>query len=239
MGLFGTSSAEREHVVTTVRSLGTTSVAGLAAALSISERKAVKLLRETFLHGPRGLTWDVATRTVSFGQKEPNRSAGYAVAAAPAEQRDESAPFSSPLVPSPMAAIPSLVAQVPSPPVPPVLRTGTLTPRLRAPNCVRCRVGMVATEVEGQYCCPQCGRFDHGMAIPDSIVSQAESSGLNARPVPDQRSQEMFAAWATGRPITCPQCHQPLRHHGVGTYRCPTCGRQVMFSATGAVVATA
>lgn len=239
MALFGSSFTEREHVVTTVRSLGTTSVAGLAAALSISERRAVKLLRETFRHGPRGLVWDVSTRTVSFGIRSADRSAGYGVAAAPAEIPLDSLEAMDSRSPTPMAAIPSLVAQVPTPPVPAVLRSSSLTSRLRPPNCVHCKVGMVATEVEGQYCCPQCGRFDRGGATSSTSPAPAPAAEVPARPAPDQRTQEMFAAWAIGKPIPCPQCRQPLRHHGVGAYRCPTCGREIAFSAKGATVANA
>jgi predicted RNA-binding Zn-ribbon protein involved in translation (DUF1610 family) len=239
MALFGSSFAEREHVVTTIRSLGTTSVAGLAAALSISERRAVKLLRETFRHGPRGLVWDVSTRTVSFGMRGVDRSAGYSVAAAPAEFPVESLEQGMPRSPPPMAAIPSLVAQVPSPPVPAVLRSSTHTSRLRPTTCVRCKVGMVATEVEGQYCCPQCGRFDHGAAAPTGSSAPVDGGTPPTRPAPDQRTQEMFAAWAIGKPIPCPQCRQPLRHHGVGAYRCPTCGREIAFSAKGATMRNA
>ncbi|HKS59788.1 MAG TPA: hypothetical protein VJS68_03305, partial [Thermoplasmata archaeon] len=76
MALWGSSRQEREHVVSTVRSLGTSSVAGLAAALSISERRAYRLLRETFRFGPAGLRWDNGSRTVSYQGLSFDRAGG-------------------------------------------------------------------------------------------------------------------------------------------------------------------
>ena len=49
----------------------------------------------------------------------------------------------------------------------------------------------------------------------------------------DRKSQEMFAAWVTNRPIPCPKCRTPLRHRGISVYGCPSCGQQVRFPTPG------
>src|SRR5690348_7103335 len=96
MTLWGNTRQERQHLVWTVRSLGTASVPGIAAALSISERKAVKLLRETFRLGPPGLAWDNGSRTVSYLPPSYDRSTAFAIPPATAVEAPSSTTPSGP-----------------------------------------------------------------------------------------------------------------------------------------------
>ena len=217
-GLFGPSEQDLERLRSTVQSLGTTSVPGLAAALSWRERKAEKLLAHELARPGTPLSYDPGRRTVRWA-KAP---------AAPA-----------PEVPSaPVRAFPH---QAPAAPPPVLTRTGLKT------LCPACHVPLQPTGSGSLAVCPQCGRLasarigaDAAPPLPPTPATTgaapnavAPASAVPAAPVgpgaDDRRSQEMFAAWVTARPIPCPKCRTPLRHRGVGEYACWACGHSVTF----------
>ena len=49
----------------------------------------------------------------------------------------------------------------------------------------------------------------------------------------DRRSQELFAAYVSAKPIPCPKCRTPLRHRALSEYVCPACGQTVRFPKMG------
>jgi hypothetical protein len=63
---------------------------------------------------------------------------------------------------------------------------------------------------------------------PD-VSSPATSAPKEAETATDRRSQELFAAYVTSRPIPCPKCRTPLRHRALAEYSCPSCGQSVRF----------
>jgi predicted RNA-binding Zn-ribbon protein involved in translation (DUF1610 family) len=234
MRLFGGVSAQdREHLVSTLQSLGTTSMAGLSAALSWSERRTQKTLREVARWGEGAIQFDPMTRSVSL------RPAA-----------------SSPPSPSPAAAAP---AEAPSPE--PTIAPPPLPKAWGASaKCPTCQVALSPTGTGTAYYCPQCGRLSGARASafggPAAATSapatpaRAPPPGPRAGepPVPptplaalgaDRHSQELFAAWVTARPIPCPKCRTTLRHQGVAEYACPACGARVAFERSSALPAGA
>ncbi|MGI0130212.1 MAG: hypothetical protein ACREDE_02330, partial [Thermoplasmata archaeon] len=207
-GLFGPSAQDLERLRSTVQSLGTTSVPGLAAALSWRERKAERLLAHELGRPGTPITYDPSRRTVRWARAFP----------------------------PPPAAVPPVAAETtrsgairpPPTPAPVFTRTGVKT------LCPHCRVPLQATGSGSLAVCPQCGRL--------SSVRAAVAAAATASPVPappptpspvstprgdpsaalgDRRSQEMFAAWVSAKPIPCPKCRTPLRHRGPSEYTCP------------------
>jgi predicted RNA-binding Zn-ribbon protein involved in translation (DUF1610 family) len=221
--LFGPSEQDLERLRSTVQSLGTTSVPGLAAALSWRERKAEKLLAHE-LHRPgTPLAYDPGRRTVRWAT----------VAALP---------------PPPAAASPtpdtSRSGAVRTPPAP----APVFTPAGVKTLCPSCHVALQSTGSGSLAVCPQCGRLSSirssvsGRADPPAAAAPtprptATTAGDSPLPLSDRRSQEMFAAWVTAQPIPCPKCRSPLRHRGVSEYACPACGQMVKFPMPGAASA--
>jgi predicted RNA-binding Zn-ribbon protein involved in translation (DUF1610 family) len=217
MHLFGGGARkDREHLVTTLRSLGPTSLAGLSAALSWSERRTEKTVQEAIRWGEGALRFDPVTRSVAWNSPVPTPVAAPPVPAAP------------PVRPAPLAP----------PPLPKAWGASA--------KCPACQVAFVTTGTGGGLYCPQCGRLSH---VPPTAASSAPAPpapaavavpGPSRAPEPpvgaDRRSQEMFAAWVTARPIPCPKCRTPLRHRGVAQYACPACGAQVTFSPPPSLV---
>jgi uncharacterized Zn finger protein (UPF0148 family) len=219
--LFGPSTADLEHLRSAVRALGTTSVPGLAAALSWRERKTEKFLAHELARPNTPLLYDPSRRTVRWGlvvQLPPPR------AVTPA---------------APIAASPT----APRVPAPVYTPTGLKT------LCPHCHVALQSTGSAGLVVCPQCGRLSSarsgGIATGAPSASATATASLPAPSAPapspvtrpaappaslsDRRSQELFAAWVTNQPIPCPKCRTPLRHRGVSEYACPSCGQSVRF----------
>ncbi len=69
--LFGPSASDLEHLRSTVRALGKTSVPGLSAALSWRERKTEKLLAHELARPNTPLAYDPARRTVRWTAATP------------------------------------------------------------------------------------------------------------------------------------------------------------------------
>lgn len=222
--LFGPSASDLEHLRSTVRALGNASVPGLSAALSWREHKVEKLLGYELARPTTPLVYDPARRTV--------RWATVVV------------PSPAPSAPAPPSAAASALRPAPpstSPAPAPSYSPGGLKAR-----CPHCRVALLSTGSNGLLVCPECGRLASARSAVAASAAHGSGPGAPppARPVEtgapapavgagDRRSQEMFAAWVTNQPIPCPKCRTPLRHHGVSTYGCPSCGQQVRFPTPG------
>jgi uncharacterized Zn finger protein (UPF0148 family) len=231
--LFGPSEQDLERLRSTIESLGTTSVPGLAAALSWRERKAERILAHELGRPGTPVVYDPGRRVVRWARPPP-------------------------LAPEP-------VAPVAPPPLPVAPRTAATTGPVLTPAglktlCPSCHVPLQATGSGSLAVCPQCGRLSSartraisfGPAAPAAAPPSAPRPALPTSPAPagpppaaspstlaDRRSQEMFAAWVTARPIPCPKCRTPLRHRGVSEYVCSGCGHTVRFSAPPAATAVA
>jgi ribosomal protein L37AE/L43A len=215
--LFGPSTTDLEHLRSTVRALGTTSVPGLAAALSWRARKTEKLLAHELSRPNTPLVYDPSRRTVRWA----------VVVDLPAPARTS--------VAAPVA------------PAAPRLPTPVYTPMGLKTLCPHCHVALQSTGSTGLVVCPQCGRLSSARSggamsgTPPAVPAPAPApvtppaKSVTSASLSDRRSQEMFAAWVTSQPIPCPKCRTPLRHRGVSEYSCPSCGQQVHFPAPSPV----
>ncbi len=214
--LFGPSTSDLEHLRSAVRALGTTSVPGLAAALSWREKKTEKFLAHELARPNTPVLYDPSRRTVRWG----------AVVTLPA-----------PVARATVFAAPPSSTSTPRTPPPAYTPTGLKT------LCAHCHVALQSTGSPGLVVCPHCGRLSSARS---GGIAASTSAGPAPDPVPaapargpvgstpstspnDRRSQELFAAWVTNQPIPCPQCRTPLRHRGVSEYSCPSCGKSVRF----------
>jgi predicted RNA-binding Zn-ribbon protein involved in translation (DUF1610 family) len=216
----GRSARDREHLVQTLRSLGPTSLAGLSAALSWSERRTERVLQDALARGDSALRFDPARRTVAW------QSAA------------------SPMPVDVSGAAPGITtAALEAPPLTPV----PVLPKSwgASAKCPSCQVAYLPTGTDAHLYCPQCGRLaatrSAGSARPADPspapvrVEAAKGASPSMSLGPDRRSQELFAAWVTAQPIACPKCRTPLRHHGVAEYACPACGARVAFERSAGV----
>ena len=214
VALFGPSQQDLERLRSTVQSLGTTSVPGLAAALSVRERKAEKLLAHELARPDTPLVYEPSRRLVRWALPPPP---------APAESAPASA---APPPPEPVRA-----PRAPSPVFTPVgLKT----------LCPHCHVALESTGTDSLAVCPQCGRLSTSRdgrsaePVPVAPPPAAPPSGGGApSALEDRRSQEMFAAYVSAKPIPCPKCRTPLRHRAWSEYVCPSCGQTVRFPKAG------
>lgn len=216
MSLFGGRAHEdREHLVQTLRSLGSTSLGGLSAALSWTPRRTERAARAAVAWGRGAIDYEPRTGRIAF--RAPSAPQAPPPAAAPATDA---------------AATPA--ARAPPPPLPKAWNA--------SPKCPNCSVPFVSTGTGSGVYCPNCGRL--ALRGSDGVTRAAPVAADEARtpsPPPttvhgpattlgeDRHSQELFAAWVTSRPIPCPKCRTALRHKGVGRYACPACGAQVAF----------
>jgi uncharacterized Zn finger protein (UPF0148 family) len=218
--LFGPSRRDQIHLISALQSLNSTSVAGLAAALSWSERKTERVVRDVLtLHGSP-VTFDVRRRVVAI------RRSSAAPQTVPASI---SGGVAAPTAPTPPAALEPLPIALPR-------SFGG------AGRCPSCHAALIATATGDASVCPKCGHLSNRpVAAPDSTSAPeapAAAAELPPRDVAtlvhggDRRSQELFAAWVTSRPIPCPRCRSTLQHRGVGEYGCPSCGHRVAFETT-------
>jgi uncharacterized Zn finger protein (UPF0148 family) len=217
--LFGPSEQDLERLRSTVQSLGTTSVPGLAAALSWRERKAERLLAHELARPGTPITYDPGRRTVRWALALPELPTAP-LPAAPAGVRSSALRF--PAAPTPI-----------------------FTPVGLKTLCPTCRIPLQATGSGNLAVCPQCGRLSSVRTSPASTAAPVATTAPTSAPAPtepragaaplalgDRRSQELFAAWIGSKPIPCPKCRTPLRHRGVSEYACPACGHQVLFPST-------
>lgn len=213
--LFGPSRRDQIHLISALQSLNSTSVAGLAAALSWSERKTERVVRDVLtLHG---------SPVVFDGRRVAIRR-----------------PSANP--PTVVASISGGVAAPAPPPAPPPLPVALPRAFGGAGRCPSCHAALIATATGDASVCPKCGHLSNRPVATPVSVSAPESPAPPAEPPPqdvatlvhggDRRSQELFAAWVTSRPIPCPRCRATLQHRGVGEYGCPSCGHRVAFETT-------
>ncbi|MFY9716685.1 MAG: hypothetical protein WAK40_01950 [Thermoplasmata archaeon] len=208
VSIFGRSEDQQERLRTTVRTLGVTSVPGLAAALSWRERKTEKFLAHELARPGTQIVYEPSRRLVRWRRPLPPPSP-------PSEDPAPVAPSSSDR-PSRTLAGPT-----------PVLR-GTALKTL----CPSCHVPLLLTGSGKLAVCPECGRLSSEKVplLPGASPPPSTGDGpRGADSTTDRRSQELFAAYVTSRPIPCPKCRTPLRHRGVAQYACPSCGQGVRF----------
>lgn len=210
VSIFGRSDDEHERLRTTVRTLGVTSVPGLAAALSWRERKTEKLLARELARPGTQIVYEPSRRLVRWRRPLPP----------PADPAPQAGPATAPETPRPMRSLPGPA---------PVLK-GTALKVL----CPSCHVPLLSTGSGKLAVCPECGRLS-SEKVPAAPVAAPAGPAAPAPPPPaaesstDRRAQELFAAYVTSRPIPCPKCRTPLRHRGVAEYGCPSCGQSVRF----------
>jgi len=208
VALFGPSQQDLERLRSTVQSLGTTSVPGLAAALSMRERRAEKLLAHELARPGTPVVYEPSRRLVRWA-----------------------------------AAVPTPVATDPAPTAP-ALPTSPRAPRAPSPVftsvglktlCPHCHVPLQSTGSGSLVVCPQCGRLSSARdarpadPVPPGAPAPPVGTSAPATTLDDRRSQEMFAAYVSARPIACPKCRTPLRHRALSEYVCPSCGQSVRF----------
>ncbi|HYA55032.1 MAG TPA: hypothetical protein VEG42_05470 [Thermoplasmata archaeon] len=220
VALFGPSEQDLERLRSTVQSLGTTSVPGLAAALGMRERKAEKLLAHELARADTPVIYEPSRRLVRWAMPAPS-TPPTPTAAAP------------PTLPEPVRA--------PRAPAPVFTPVGLKT------LCPHCHVPLQSTGTESLAVCPQCGRLSsarEGRApettpaapaapVPTPTAPARAPTAPVAPGLDDRRSQELFAAYVSAKPIPCPKCKTPLRHRSLSEYVCPACGQTVRFPRMG------
>jgi len=207
VALFGPSTEDLEHLRTTVESLGTTSVPGLAAALSWREKKTEKALARELARPDTPLAYEPARRQVRWAKALPTLPP---------------APVPEPVAPG--------AARPPAPIGLTKVASGFKT------LCPTCHVALIAGGSGSLAVCPQCGRLAtvhsataSAPAAPAPPAVGSAPSGAGPITLNDRRAQELFAAYLTARPIPCPKCRTPLRHRALSEYTCPSCGQMVRF----------
>jgi predicted RNA-binding Zn-ribbon protein involved in translation (DUF1610 family) len=217
MSIFRRSDEELDRLRAAVRMLGSTTVPGLSLALGCRDHRTEKLLARELARPDTPLVYEPSRRMVR-------------VLAPPPE------PAPAP----PSATLPPLPALAPRSRGASIGLKGTTLKSL----CPSCHQPLLATGSGSLSVCPQCGRLAAAKAANESPPAPAAPE---ATPTPgvgyggsrpptaqtDRRSQELFAAYVTSRPIPCPNCRTPLRHRGVSEYGCPRCGQLVRFPQSG------
>lgn len=207
--LFGPSLSERSQVVRTLHALGPTSVEGLAAALSWTPRKTERLVSTLARRSEGGVWYPPERREVRIGP--PNLEA-----------------------PSPPEAhgMPQATAPTP-PPSPSTLSSSSPALPTRGAGVGTCPKCTGPMEMVGDGASRVCVRCGHIGLLPRAVVPSGSTNAPPPATLPgpggDRKSQEMLAAYVTSRPIPCPRCRSPLRHEGLGTFRCGACGEAVLF----------
>jgi predicted RNA-binding Zn-ribbon protein involved in translation (DUF1610 family) len=209
MRLFGLGRRrERDQLVSALHSLGPTSLQGLSAALSWPARRTERVVREVATAPNSPVDYDLVHHRIRL------RAAVSGAVGSPT--------LGPSLGPGPT---PERGPEQPSNPG----RNGPAEAGIPAPRCPLCHRPMQGSGTPGSgFLCPSCGQLG---AVP--AVHARPSLPESPTPIPDRRSQEMFAAYVTSRPIPCPRCRTTLRHRGVGDYSCPGCGERVTFSKDG------
>jgi predicted RNA-binding Zn-ribbon protein involved in translation (DUF1610 family) len=230
------SATERQRAVQTLRSLGTTSIPGLAAALAMSVRRTHRILQDVQRRGPPGLVYEPRSGAIRWeesprgpaGSPEPTppapapRAASGGIPRFPSSSRgDAHGPPAPAFGPSGPIATTMLEPSASPSPYRPPRRTGPV------PECRRCRIPLVPSGSEGEFACPMCGRRVSGSG---DVLSIAPSTSPAAPAGPDRKLQELLAAWAIGQPVSCPKCRRTLRKDGVGSFHCPACGESVRLT---------
>ncbi|HYA55012.1 MAG TPA: hypothetical protein VEG42_05365 [Thermoplasmata archaeon] len=213
VALFGPSQQDLERLRSAVQSLGTTSVPGLAAALSMRERKTEKLLAHELARPDTPLIYEPSRRVVRWRAPAPPP------------------PPTEPMPTAPASVEPVRAPRAPSPVFTPVgLKT----------LCPHCHVALESTGTESLAVCPQCGRLSSARdgrntapTLPSGVPPAPRRESAEPGGLDDRRSQELFAAYVSAKPIPCPKCRTALRHRALSEYVCPACGQTVRFPKAG------
>ncbi|HZY69396.1 MAG TPA: hypothetical protein VFF67_00250 [Thermoplasmata archaeon] len=219
---FGSSRREQVHLLSALESLGSTTVSGLAAALSWSVRKTDRCLTELAGSAAIPITYNRAAGSVTWGDASASVPAPDAQVAPP-EPAPDALPTRGPAAAgaSPRPSTPSKGAGAP----------------VRS-RCPICHSNLAPTGGDDLGYCVACGRLVPLASAVQSIpgLGAAEHKAVAARTTPadgvDRRAQEMFAAYVTSRPIPCPRCRKSMTHRGPGSYACAACGEKVKFPTT-------
>ncbi|MCI4368068.1 MAG: hypothetical protein L3K09_00680 [Thermoplasmata archaeon] len=216
--LFGLSRRDRDLVVATVDRLGDTTVRKLSAVLSWPERRTRLFLERIAAEPGTEIAYSALLDTVAR-----RRSAPVAFVPVPPPVAPTGAPPPGPSLAPPPVELPRL-------------------PRSYGggARCSHCNVPFEPTGQGNITFCPNCGALSRAtIRVSAPTAANARAAGVRpdeapatSRPTPvaaDRKSQEMFAAWVTARPIPCPRCRTSLKHRGVGQYICPSCGHSVAF----------
>jgi predicted RNA-binding Zn-ribbon protein involved in translation (DUF1610 family) len=206
--LFGPSLEERARLVHALRALESTSIEGLAAALSWSPRRTERIVEQLARRGEGGVYYAPRLRLVRYGPPP--------------------APAASPAPPPPEA----VVGPAPPPPALPHSRGPAAavaaalgaTPAETSASCPRCKTRMQPTVSGEALVCPACARLALAPTVGSAAAKPTEAGAAG-----DRRAQELLASYVTSRPLTCSRCRSPLRHEGVAAFRCPACGQSVRF----------
>ena len=221
MSIFRRSDEELDRLRAAVRMLGATNVPGLSAALGCRDHRTEKLLARELARPDTPLVYEPSRRTVRVARPE--------------------APASPSTPATPTRGLPSRPALPPAGRGSSIGVKGTTLKTL----CPSCHVALLATGSGSLSVCPQCGRLaaakvaDEAPAAPSPPALPTPTPGVGdggSRPPTaqtDRRSQELFAAYVTSRPIPCPKCRTTLRHRGISEYGCPACGQLVRFPQSG------
>ncbi|MCI4320772.1 MAG: hypothetical protein L3K18_04370 [Thermoplasmata archaeon] len=217
---FGSRSHDLDQLRATLPHLGrSTTVAGLAAALTWNERRVERTVREWERLEPMRVAFEPLSRSIRLLGVPPSPP----VASAPGDASTAAMAAPAAEAPGPVAAPPRS--------------------RWEVVNCRSCGTPMEPTGTGSGLFCPSCGRLASAHSstalppLPSGPKPPATPASTGAptvetstgHAVSDRKSQEMFAAWATASPIPCPRCRAALRHDGVGKYRCSACGESVKF----------
>lgn len=225
MSIFRRSDEELDRLRAAVQMLGSTTVPGLSAALGCRDHRTEKLLARELARPGTPLVYEPLRRTVRLIPP---------AAGIPGPPPSETAIPSVPRTPVRTAAAGSTRGAPPS-----IGVKGTALKSL----CPSCHLPLIATGSGSLSVCPQCGRLAAARASEESspsvepAVTPTPGAGDGGSRPPtaqtDRRSQELFAAYVTSRPIPCPRCRSTLRHRGVSEYGCPSCGQLVRFPQSG------
>jgi len=218
--LFGASRRDQVHLLSALQSLQPTSLAGLSAALSWSERKTERVLREVAASHEAPILFDPVRRMVTIRSAKSSHSTTVSGGVAAAAATDPPAVK--------LASAPPLVLPKSFP---------------SSARCPACGEALLPTATGDASVCPSCGELSTRRGRAAAPVASPATPESAPGPVPvesgrtvvhsaDRRSQELFAAWVTSRPIPCPRCRTALKHRGVGEYGCPSCGHRVTFETS-------
>ena len=225
--LWGPSRRDQVHLLSALESLGSTSIAGLSAALSWPTRKTERTLRDVVASGAAPLRFDAGRQMVEWITPVPRSPSS------PAE------PLRAEVGPRPAATslafartVQALEAQIkPRRSV----TLSTVSGSSGVSRCPACHSTLESTGDGAHGYCTKCGRLIKLSAavqpIPglDAATHRSVTAPVRSGNGADRKSQELFAAWVSQRPIPCPRCRTTMNHHGVSEYSCPACGEQVKF----------
>jgi predicted RNA-binding Zn-ribbon protein involved in translation (DUF1610 family) len=210
--LFGPSLEERARLVHALRALESTSIDGLAAALSWSPRRTERIVEQLARRGEGGVYYSPRLRQVRYGPPPE-----LAPPPPPPEGAAGPAP-PPPALPHPARTVGPAAA----------VALGT-SPTETGATCPRCKTRMQPTVSGEALVCPACARLALAPTPGSATPKPPEASAAG-----DRRAQELLASYVTSRPLTCSRCRSPLRHEGVAAFRCPACGQSVRFDGAPA-----